>query len=241
MDFATVRCRGDCECPDGAKQCTLSAVKDAAKDATLSCGSSAQCTVNCVGESACAGDTEILADGATAKLTVRCYGKDACKGDTLIDCGSVKLCSLTCTDETSCDNIIVDASKASFFECTGLCNAIGRIKTSAAAKSVGALAEGITADGEAEDEQIEPTVLQLQGNANGSILMPDVIGEESSDGNQTSDGVGDDSANNSYHINVSLSSMELVSMWILALTFIACTTTICYWRYAKRGAASRFQ
>jgi hypothetical protein len=121
---------GGCGCPDGAKQCTLNAAgKDAAKDGTLSCGSSADCTIDCVGDSACAGNTEILADDATATLTVRCDGKDACKGNTLIDCGSVALCSLICTDETSCEDTTVDASKAKQFECKGRhCDAIGNIR-----------------------------------------------------------------------------------------------------------------
>merc|ERR1712013_669860 len=128
--MGTISCAGDCECPLDVSACTLSASgKDSAKDSVLSCGSSSECAIHCVGESSFGGNSEIRGDEATAQMSVLCDGKDACKGNTLIHCGSVTRCQLHCDDATSCEDAAVDARNAAEFECSGFCGALGQIKT----------------------------------------------------------------------------------------------------------------
>ena len=72
-----VECSGDCTCVDGAASCELNAQgKEAAKGATLSCGSSLVCAIKCVGESACS-NGRLLAGGAVREMAVVCEGAGA--------------------------------------------------------------------------------------------------------------------------------------------------------------------
>ena len=139
----TVDCNGNCDCPDGQLwSCTLNALgRQAAKDATLSCGSAAVCVIRCVGEEACQGNAMLLAEDATDEMTVLCEGghgvyqsllilqltsdfaHSACKGN-IIDCGSVTSCALSCSKRKSCDDTTVKLSDAGSFECTGECKHI---------------------------------------------------------------------------------------------------------------------
>jgi len=199
------------------------------------------CAISCVGDSACAGNTEIRADDATDEMAVLCEGKDACKGNTIIDCGSVASCSLYCADTTSCEDATVDATKAGSFECTGYCDVLEEIKKSRTSRlrlSSQSRMNSVAGIGETEDKD-QKDALQLQGNANGTVFVTEVMGDDGCDGNQTEiegqGNVGAMNANNPYTIEVSLSRTELVSLWIMAMLIVASTTACCCWRFAKRG------
>eukprot|EP01084_Bolivina_argentea_P175056 303184_1 len=132
-----------CDLKDGCKQSTFNCIAD--KSCTVTCDVEAACDnliinggdaksidVTC-SETAC---KEIVVNGAgVGDVSVSCSGKDSCQGgDTSITCGNGK-CNLECIlSETSCIDIMVDASSASEFECvdgsvgsTGYCQQIGEI------------------------------------------------------------------------------------------------------------------
>lgn len=102
------------------------------------------CYINCIGNNACAGNTEI--DGSEAStVSLYCEGKDSCKGNVEFACGDGD-CSLNCVNATSCESIDVDADEASSFGCTGYCDVSEDIPESFGI----APAPGNTADASAE-------------------------------------------------------------------------------------------
>jgi len=132
LAMARVNCsgsQGGCECPD-VEECTLDAAgKDAAKNGHLVCGANDLdvCRINCVGEGACGGDTQIRGPNGQngteqLEMWVLCKGKDACSGWTVMDCGQAEVCRLRCEDEMSCKGMKVNAHEAGSFECMGWCD-----------------------------------------------------------------------------------------------------------------------
>jgi len=71
------------------------------------------------------------------------------------------------------------------------------------------------------------------------LLQPE--GNEGSDGGDMASELGEGSANNPYHWEMSVSRTHLVSLWIVVLVTLAFITGCCCWRFEKIRAAGRFQ
>ena len=83
------------------------------------CRAGDPCIINCIGESSCAGNSQLNGTDAT-DVQLICDGKDACKGNTKIFCGIGDM-SIECTKSTSCEDATLYCNSASSLECDGKC------------------------------------------------------------------------------------------------------------------------
>eukprot|EP01084_Bolivina_argentea_P123638 219110_1 len=114
---------GSCKCNKeiSGETCTLDCTSnDVCQDGKLKCRSGDNCIIDCSANSACSGSTIIDANGAI-DVTVICGNEDSCKGSTHITCGT-GICTIECSQSTSCEDITIDATDAWEFTCTPTSN-----------------------------------------------------------------------------------------------------------------------
>eukprot|EP01084_Bolivina_argentea_P039389 72793_1 len=152
---------GSCKCSNdrSGETCILDcASEDRCQDGKLKCRSGDSCIIDCSAKAACSGNAVIDASKAV-DVTVICGNEDSCKGNTEIICGT-GICTIECSESTSCEDTTIDATDSSQFICTpnSNCRQAAQILTPAPRPAAFEIQRGVN------ETLFEPPIIDLTSN-----------------------------------------------------------------------------